>query len=369
MSILRIKDGEWIVELSRDTHPREVMVELTTACNYNCIFCFRRATDEPLNAFMSEETFSKLIKDAEEAHVTKLSFTGWGEVFIHPNALEFIKKSKEEGFKVLVATNGFLLPEVAEDLIKLGVDELYVSVDSLRSELYSMLRVGGKLSNVTKGLLEVYRLKRELGVRKPDVTLQMTINKANAPDLPKLPEYALRVGASRAVVSLMIPLTPEMERSLSCLASKECLKEIEVMRDEVEKLAPYITVVMPNTSVAAERRCPFVSKGATYVRWDGSVAPCIYYAHSWRHSFQGIMRDIKAITFGNIRDKSLLDVWRHDNYVAFRFRTYFFRMPSCLDCPVRNYCSLTLSNEMDCWGNSPTCAFCPFSHDMVRCPL
>jgi len=366
---MELRDGEWLVSVSGDTHPREVMVELTTACNYNCIFCFRRATDEALNAFMSEETFNKLIRDSEEALVDKLSFTGWGEVFVHPSALKFLRMSKEAGFKVLVATNGSLLPKVSKDLIDLGIDELYVSVDSLRSELYNMLRVGGNLSNVTKGLLEVYRLKRELGVRKPDVTLQMTLNKANASDLAKLPEYALRVGASRAVVSLMIPLTPEMERSLSCLASEECIREVELMREEVERLAPYITIVMPNTTVAAERRCPFISKMATYVRWDGSVAPCIYYAHGWRHSFQGIMREIKPVSFGNIRKKSLLNIWRSKEYVAFRFRTYFFRMPSCLDCPIRNYCSLTLSNDMDCWGNTPTCAFCPFSHDMVRCPL
>ncbi len=366
---MKVRDGEWYIKLSSDSYPREVMVELTTSCNYNCIFCFRRATNEPLNAFMSEETFNKLIKDAKEAHVVKLSFTGWGEVLVHPKALKFIRKSKMEGFRVLVATNGSLLPYVVRDLIKTEVDELYVSVDSLRPELYRMLRVGGKLSNVTKGLLEVYRIKRKLGVRKPNVTIQMTLNKANASDLPKLPEYALRVGASRAVVSLMIPLTPEMEKSLSCLAGSECIKEVEDMREEVEKLIPYITVIMPNTTVVAERRCPFISRGATFVRWDGLVAPCIYYAHRWRHSFQEVMREVKAVTFGNIHEKSLLEIWRDDSYAAFRFRTYFFRMPSCLDCPVRNYCSLTLNNEMDCWGNSPTCAFCPFSHDMVRCPL
>jgi radical SAM protein with 4Fe4S-binding SPASM domain len=167
----------------------------------------------------------------------------------------------------------------------------------------------------------------------------------------------------------MLPLTKEMEKSLACYKSESCLSHLREFRDKVDLLAPYITIILPNISPVSERRCPFISRQALFVRWDGRVAPCIYYAHSWSHVFDGIRREVKAITFGDINERDLMEIWRDPLYVSFRARVYFFRMPSCLDCPVRNYCLLTLSNESDCWGNSPTCAACPFSHDMVRCPL
>ncbi len=367
--MIRISDGEWLIELKKDSHPNEIMVELTTACNYNCVFCFRRATDEPLNGFMSVRTFERLLEQAVSAGVEKLSFTGWGETLVHPKALDFIKAAKSKGLKVLVATNGALLERYVDDLVSLGVDELYVSVDSVRKEVYNMLRVGGRLSNVSRGLVKLRERKVSEGSRRPDLTLQMTLNTYNALDLDDLPTYAIEVGATKVIISLMLPLTEEMEKSLACYLSEPCLSRLRKFRDKIDQLAPYITIILPNTSTVSERRCPFISRGALYVRWDGKVAPCIYYAHSWSHVFDGIRREIKSVTFGNINEKDLMEIWRDPSYVSFRARVYFFRMPSCLDCPVRRYCLLTLSNESDCWGNSPTCAACPFSHDMVRCPL
>jgi len=106
-----------------------------------------------------------------------------------------------------------------------------------------------------------------------------------------------------------------------------------------------------------------------YIRYDGYVAPCIYYAHNWRNAFFGIEREIHRVLFGNIREKNLLEIWRSPEYALFRFRATFFTQPSCLDCPLAPYCTYTLSNESDCWGNTPTCAHCPYSHDIARCPL
>lgn len=365
----KVNDGEWVITLSEDSHPEQLMIELTTACNYDCVFCFRRVTNEKLNGFMEEQLYRKILDDAVKAGIKKISFTGWGETLVHPKALQFIEEAKGRGFNVLVATNGFFLDKYAEKLVSLETDELYVSVDSVEEELYSMLRVGGNLSNVTKGLLKIKKLKSEQGHLKPDVTLQVTVNNYNIKGLRALPDYGLSVHATKIVVSMMLPLTKEMEKSMACYMNKECVMEIEKMRDIAESLAPYITIILPNTTTATERKCPFVSRLAAFIRWDGKVAPCIYYAHSWKHVFEGIERKINAVIFGDLNKVSLLDVWRSPDYAAFRARAYFFRMPSCLDCPVRHFCALTLSNETDCWGNSPTCAACPFSHDMVRCPL
>jgi molybdenum cofactor biosynthesis enzyme MoaA len=198
LQLLRISDGEWVIELKRESHPKEIMIELTTACNYNCVFCFRRATGEPLNGFMSPETFEKVLEQAISSGVEKVSFTGWGETLVHPRAVDFIKAAKRRGLKVLVATNGALLDRFADELVNLNVDEIYVSVDSVKKEVYNMLRVGGELSNVTRGLMKLKDKKVYEGKVKPEVTLQMTLNTYNAQDLDDLPTYGIKVGATKS---------------------------------------------------------------------------------------------------------------------------------------------------------------------------
>ncbi len=364
-------DGEWVITLSPDSHPKELMIEVSMDCNYDCVHCFRRNLRENANGFMSENLFRKLIEEAVEARVSKICFSGWGEPLLHPKIFDFMKMVKDAGMKVLLNTNGSLLSRYAEQIVELGIDELHTSVDAEREDLYEMLRVGGSFSELSEGLKRIKVLKTVRGLRKPEVTLHFTLNKINVRDLYRLPDYAKVVGASRIVVSNVIPLNTAVESRMACYDDEECLNEIkEVVAEVVGKSLDYgVMVSMPNMAPAVERRCPFISRSAAFIRWDGGVAPCIYYAHPWEHAFQGITRVINSVIFGNVKDEKLIDIWRDPSYVSFRARTYFFRMPSCLDCPLKEYCHPTLSNENDCWGNTPTCAACPYSHDMVRCPL
>lgn len=145
--------GEWIINLADDSHPRELMVETTTYCNYECIHCFRRMTEEPLGS-MSLETYRRLLETVSRAQVEKLSFSGWGEPLVHPHIMTMLREAKENGFKVLLNTNGALLSEHAKQIVDIEIDELIVSIDAVNTELYSSIRLKGKLSNVTRGLLK-----------------------------------------------------------------------------------------------------------------------------------------------------------------------------------------------------------------------
>lgn len=365
------KEGEWLVNYV-SSNPRELMIELTTSCNYNCIHCFRNTLlDSEINRDMEVEVFRDLVKQAIEAGVFKIALSGWGEPLTHPNILDFIHELKKYGFKVLVNTNGYLLPEYVEDLYKLGVDEIYVSVDSINEELYRIIRVGGNLSKVTEGLMKLKYLKLRDGSFKPEVHLQFTLTALNIQDLIALPEYVKKVAASQAIISNVIPLNRELEKKLAWYANEKCLKAIEELKDKLSKRVFEVggKITLPNFTHVSDRRCPFISINAAFIRYDGGIAPCIEYAHSWKTNFMGVSRTLKKIVFGNITTEKLIDIWRKPEYVKFRFNAYFFRMPSCYECVLKNYCNLTLTNESDCWGVEPSCASCPYAHGIVKCPL
>ncbi|WFO75438.1 tungsten cofactor oxidoreductase radical SAM maturase [Desulfurococcaceae archaeon MEX13E-LK6-19] len=366
---MRIKYGEWIIELSDDTHPKELMIEVTTRCNYNCIYCFRRKLSEPYRD-MEINLYKKIINDAAKAGVNKIVFSGWGEPLVHPRIIEMLTIAKDNGFKVLLNTNGSLLESFAEEIVELGIDELVVSIDA-PEETYSALRLGGTLDNVTNALSRIKKLKREKNTLYPNVKLQFTITRRNYRRLPDMIEYAKIVGSSHIIVSNIIPLTADIDESMACYNDKECIDYVSKVTHLAarESLNIGITIVMPNMSYIVERKCPFINRQALYIRADGLVSPCIYYAHSWTNCFMSVEREIKEVVFGDLKSENLLSIWRKKDYALFRLKTFFFMMPSCLDCLLKDYCNYTMTNIFDCWGNNPTCAHCPYSHDITRCPL
>ncbi|MEM1687328.1 MAG: hypothetical protein QXR31_04535, partial [Zestosphaera sp.] len=61
MGIYTQKVGEWILEYV-DSSPKEVMVEVTTSCNYDCIHCFRKnMLNQDLNKLMSIDVFKVVL--------------------------------------------------------------------------------------------------------------------------------------------------------------------------------------------------------------------------------------------------------------------------------------------------------------------
>ncbi len=367
--MVKIRYGEWELALNEDSKPREVMIEVTTSCNYSCIHCFRNEMFNEEFGAMSRETFSRLVKGLDEVNVEKVVFSGWGEPLTHPEIIDFLKEVKGLGAYTILNTNGYLLGKYAEHICRLGVDEVVVSVDSVETDVYRSIRVGGVLSNVIKGLLRIKELR---GFNdKPMLTLWFTINAANLRDVIKVPSFAKSLGFSKVVFSHIIPLSKGHETSTAVYADSSSASKLSEVFTNLSKevLGIGIHVTVPKEKPVVERSCPFISNRAFFVRWDGYVTPCINYAHNWRNTFLGVDRYTYAAKFGDVNKEKILDIWRKPEYLRFRFRTAFFTQPSCLDCTLVKYCTYTTSNMQDCWGNTPTCAHCPYSHDITRCPL
>jgi MoaA/NifB/PqqE/SkfB family radical SAM enzyme len=187
----------------------------------------------------------------------------------------------------------------------------------------------------------------------------------------KLGYLAARLRVKEIIISNVIPLSRENEIELACLKREDCLKKLESLKLSLIRYAleTKISLKIPEFSFKSERRCPFMEKDALYITAEGYVAPCIYYAHHWTPTINGISREINPVRFGNIMESNIIDIWHEERYADFRFITKFFILPSCLDCNLEKSCQLTLSNQYDCWGNNPSCSHCPYSRNLVSCPL
>ncbi|MEB3757645.1 MAG: hypothetical protein GSR76_02160, partial [Desulfurococcales archaeon] len=64
--MFKVKD--WKITPAEDSHPKELMVEVSSKCNYQCIYCFRNLMSEP-EGFMDKDLFDKILEDSVSSGV------------------------------------------------------------------------------------------------------------------------------------------------------------------------------------------------------------------------------------------------------------------------------------------------------------
>ena len=92
---------------------KRVYLEITNVCNLACTFCPGTTREK---RFMSEELFTALVKKLR-GQTQYLYFHLMGEPLLHPSLGRFLAIAHEQGFRVILTTNGTLLAKWEEDLL------------------------------------------------------------------------------------------------------------------------------------------------------------------------------------------------------------------------------------------------------------
>lgn len=93
---------------------KKVYLEITNICNKNCSFCHGTKREK---REMSEDNFDRALESLKGV-TDYLYFHLLGEPLCHPKIETFIKKASDSGFKVSLTTNGTLISQHREALIK-----------------------------------------------------------------------------------------------------------------------------------------------------------------------------------------------------------------------------------------------------------
>ncbi len=104
--------------------PKFIDIELNTSCNLTCEQC-------PYKEFHKKPEFMKLyVLDDILNQIDwdcSIKLCQRGEPLLSSILIEAIKRIKRKGLRVVINTNGFYLDHMGKDLIKAGLDELYLS--------------------------------------------------------------------------------------------------------------------------------------------------------------------------------------------------------------------------------------------------
>ena len=149
--------------------PAMLTLENTSICNAKCIMCPYPDMERD-KIIMDHDLYLKGLMDAKELGIQWVQPQYFGEPLVDKELERKIKAAKEMGLKVSIFTNGSLMNEdKARMLIESGIDEVKVSIDSCKPEVYEKIRKGLKFDTVVQNVKRLMDLKRSMGKVRPQV--------------------------------------------------------------------------------------------------------------------------------------------------------------------------------------------------------
>jgi MoaA/NifB/PqqE/SkfB family radical SAM enzyme len=367
------------------THLAKVYIEPTNKCNLACSMCMHRTWDEPQGE-MSWEVYTSIQESIKRLpEIPTVFFGGLGEPLSHPKIIAMISQAKALQAKVELITNGTLLDEdCARQLVDIGLDRIWISIDGASAESYADIRLGAALKEVVDNVRTLKRLRSGGHFPKPEIGIVFVAMKRNIADLPAVIRLGRKLGAKQFLVTNVLPYSAETQREIlyrrslrnitylpSIWVPKLNLPKMQIDEDVqqpfVESLNGGCNVTFTGHNLGSTNDvCTFIELGTITIAWDGNVSPCPPLSHNHQSYLHNKLHFSRRYILGNITESDLFDLWKDDEYVAYRQRVQQFAFAPCSSC---GGCDLSERNEEDCYGNTfPACGGCLWAQGVIRCP-
>ncbi len=142
----------------KDEFGREInylRISLTDRCNLRCVYCMpmHGLTFVPTAELLTSSELAQVARAAVEAGFNKVRLTG-GEPTLRQDIVDIVRKlARVDGVEQLVmTTNGYRLPYIAQDLADAGLKRVNIHVDSLSKETIANVMRLGSLNKAWAGI-------------------------------------------------------------------------------------------------------------------------------------------------------------------------------------------------------------------------
>jgi len=254
--------------------PFLIDLEPTNYCNLKCLFCGQQAMTRP-KGFMPEQVFEKVVQECQENN-TPIRLIRWGEPFLHPKIIEFLKYAKSKGILLHITNNGLAIKqEQIKDLVELGVDSVIFSFQGATKQEYEIMRNNNQYDKLKANILKLVELRGDK--EKPFLHISSTMTDETKEQIDIFIKYWGKIADSVGVGK-----TNLSRLSCSQIRSFETIKKLDFLKSKetIKKCYQPCTEVYQKLSVD----------------WDGKVSCCCGDYDNF-------------LTVGNINETSLYDIW------------------------------------------------------------
>jgi hypothetical protein len=166
-------------------YPQDVCIELTSACDADCIMCPRRSMSRR-HGPMEFGLFCKIVDQAIDMGVPMLSLNGYGEISTLKNYREYLAyiRGRSSDITISVNTNGMRMNEqMARDYIDFRVNVVNITIDGARAETFESIRKYLKLEQVENNVRQLIALRKQRKKTLPLVSVGMMVMQQNRPEI------------------------------------------------------------------------------------------------------------------------------------------------------------------------------------------
>lgn len=340
--------------------PRWIFLQLLEGCNLRCKMCYEWGNNGAYHkkenlAILDISVVKKIIQDCK--HLRPHYELFGGEPLLYPQIEDVLDEIKCNGSTVDIPTNGTTLVRDAEMLVKTEPDKLWISLDG-PERINDSQRGKGVYRKVLEGIEKIHEVRARDKKSYPQIGIGTTVTPTNYKyltelfleciDLTKIEHISLEMQAYttkerlEAYASLLQTefgvdnITHASgylseDDAFAKIDTSELFEQIEFIKEKCkeenillniypkkitkENLDHYFNANWPEIQ-GSKKRCVFPWLTAE-INAKGEVASC--------HS----MYDL---TYGNLYNESLEDVWNSDKYNHFRKIMKKQLLPICPAC-------------------------------------
>jgi len=233
---------------------------------------------------------------------------------------------KSKNIYVELYDNFYLIDKgITKELVEMGVDKIYISLDAATKETYEKIRVGSNFEKVVDNMKNLIQTKKEMKKYFPEVAFHFIINKLNIQEIPKCIELASSImQGENTVVQITRMLHKFKEISDLFVEIPE-----EIVKNAEEKAKSLGVKLTWNRDVPKFK--PAVNQCTAwlmpFIFATGHVIPCCTGNEAGCRDFQ------KSTALGNIFEQSFRDIWNGEKYKTLRRMLSQNKVPlPCRDC-------------------------------------
>lgn len=307
-----------------ESKPRRFVLELTNACNLNCIMCGRNAANFKPTMF-NMEWLEKLNPVA--AQVEEVTLMGWGEPTMHPQFTDFLKWGKEKGLRKYFCSNGMRLDHIFDSIFEYETDIIAVSMDGSTKEMNDQIRTGADFYKILGNIEKISEYKAKNNLIFPYMNFVLTASQTNLHQLPDLVKLAGKVGLDEVKVVYLTAFDEE-------LAQVSLYNQQEMVRNyfgEAKKVAVDLGIALkfPHfqgedpAGTQAHKDC-YTCYRDFFLGSDGFIRPCMSSSEKF----------FQIDDFSNFDD-----IWNGQAYVNHRAKVNQYDLPyePCANCYQSSY--------------------------------
>jgi len=309
-------------EVSQIRPWRLFQVEAAIACNLKCVMCPWREIAKKVShhGILTQEIWESIRPYLGQ--VTSVDFTGGGEPLLQPKLTGWIADAKAAGCETGFLSNGLLLKkEKLEKILDAGIDWICISMDGATAEMYNKIRVGSNFDRVCENVAHIASMRDD---SVPKTMINFVLMAMNFHQVEEIVQLAARLGVDQVNFKQCDVIRGEHGKGLGLFGPCET-REIRRLRkslDKARRFAKKLNVLTTAFAFVPEEQpvCEQDPRNSMFIRYDGTVAPCINLALGGPTTFLGKEVTMPSVHYGCLPQDNIMDVWESETCNFYRQR-------------------------------------------------